>query len=152
MNITISPNLGEKKDRVRVGRGTGSGRGCRCGKGNKGQKARAGAGPRPWFEGGQMPIYRRLSKRGFKHLSKVYFNILNLETLNFFKDGESVTIESLKKNGLIKTNDAPVKLLGNGELKVKNLKVTVDLVSAAAKTKLEALGGSVELTTSTPKE
>lgn len=145
MNITISPNLGEKKDRVRVGRGTGSGRGCRSGHGNKGQKARAGAGPRPWFEGGQMPIYRRMSKRGFKNLNKVYFNILNLGSLNGFKDGDALTIESLKANGLIKSNDAPVKLLGNGELKVKNLKVAVNLVSQTAKAKLEALGGSIEL-------
>ena len=143
--VEIKPVPGSKKNPIRRGRGAGNGRGVRCGRGNKGQKARTGGGVRLGFEGGQMPLFRRMPKRGFKNNFKVYFNIINLATMDHFKDGTEINTELLKKSGLIKSNGAPVKLLGNGELKVKNLKIKVNACSAAAKLMVEKSGGTVEI-------
>lgn len=133
------------KKAKRVGRGIGSGRGGYSGRGAKGQKARAGGSIRPKFEGGQMPLYRRLPKRGFKNLNKVVFNVLNISSLNVFEDGSEITIDLLKDKGLVKSNSLPVKLLANGELKINKLNVTVNACSKPAKEKIESLGGKLNL-------
>ncbi|OHD56756.1 MAG: 50S ribosomal protein L15 [Spirochaetes bacterium GWF1_49_6] len=143
--IEIKPVPGSKKSPIRRGRGSGNGKGVRCGRGNKGQKARSGGGVRPGFEGGQMPLYRRMPKRGFKNINKIYFNIINLRDLVSFKEGSEVTVEAIRKSGLIKSNKSPVKLLANGELTIKGLKIKVNACSATAKLKVEQAGGSVEL-------
>lgn len=135
---------GVKKSK-RIGRGLGSGRGAYSGRGQKGQKARTGGGVRPGFEGGQMPLYRRLPKRGFKSLDHKVYNIINIASLKDIQAGSEVSPESLKSLGLIHANNRPVKLLGNGELKIKNLQIKVHAVSAQAKAKIEALGGTVTI-------
>ena len=99
----------------------------------------------PWFEGGQMPLYRRIPKKGFKNINKVFFNIINIANLNIFKEGDTVDIKSLKDKGLIKKDSAPVKLLANGDLSVTGLKIEVNKCSDAAKQKVESAGGSVKL-------
>ncbi len=129
----------------RVGRGIGSGRGGFSGRGAKGQKARSGGSIRPRFEGGQMPLYRRLPKRGFKPFSRLVYNIININTLGVFAENSEITISVLKEKGLIKDNSLPVKLLADGKLEVKGLKITVNKCSKAAKEKIETLGGSVVL-------
>lgn len=144
MAVVQINRTGVKKAK-RVGRGIGSGRGGYSGRGAKGQKARSGGSVSPWFEGGQMPLYRRVPKRGFKNNNKIDFNIVNLAAFSGFDSGTEVTIDLLKEMGLIKANKNPVKLLGNGELKVKKLKIVVHACSASAKEKIEALGGQVEL-------
>ena len=143
--IQIKQIKGATKAPKVLGRGTGNGRGRTCGRGNKGQKARAGATINPGFEGGQMPIFRRLPKRGFKNVNKVYMNLLNLNSLNGFADGTKVDEAVLLEKGLIKDNGSPVKVLGNGELKAKNLTLSVHAVSETAKSKIEKTGGKVEL-------
>lgn len=143
--IDITPIPGSKKLRKRIGRGTGNGRGKTCGRGNKGQKSRSGGKLPPWFEGGQMPLYRRIPKRGFKSLNKIYYNIINVDSLKDFKEGDKVDTKALLEKGLIKRNGAPVKLLANGELAVKGLKIEVCKCSAAAKEKVEKAGGTIEL-------
>lgn len=143
--ILINVDKASVKRRKVVGRGCGNGRGRYCGKGQKGQKARKGAAINPRFEGGQMPLYRRIPKRGFKNINKVVSNIINMSNLSIFDEGSDVTIEVLKEKGLIKANNAPVKLLGTGELKVKKLKIKVNATSEAAKQKIEKLGGTVEI-------
>jgi large subunit ribosomal protein L15 len=144
-NIEIKPVANSTKSRRRVGRGTGSGKGKTCGRGNKGQKSRSGGTLMPWFEGGQMPLYRRIPKKGFKNINKVFFNIINIANLNIFKEGDTVDIKSLKDKGLIKKDSAPVKLLANGDLSVTGLKIEVNKCSDAAKQKVESAGGSVKL-------
>jgi large subunit ribosomal protein L15 len=143
--IKIKPNYGSVRKAKRVGRGTGSGKGKQCGRGGKGQTARTGSSIRPGFEGGQMPLYRRLPKRGFKNSSKVYANLVNVSILNAFAEGETVNRETLLAKGLIKEDGQPIKLLANGDLQVKKLKVIVDSASESAKQKVEKSGGSVEL-------
>ncbi|MGC8764636.1 MAG: 50S ribosomal protein L15 [Brevinematia bacterium] len=143
MNL-IQPKGAVKKAK-RVGRGIANGRGRYCGRGQKGQKARSGGGVRLGFEGGQMPLYRRLPKRGFKNPDKIFYRVLNVSSLSVFSEGDEVTIEKLEEKGLIGKGKSPVKLLGNGELAVKGLKVFVNAVSASAKDKIEKLGGSVSL-------
>ncbi|MCX7820940.1 MAG: 50S ribosomal protein L15 [Brevinematales bacterium] len=143
--IKLNQPAGAVKKAKRVGRGIGNGRGRYCGKGQKGQKARSGGGVRIGFEGGQMPLYRRLPKRGFKNIDKVFYRIINVSQLEVFKANEEVTIEKLEEKGLVKKANTPVKLLGNGDLKVKGLKVSVNAISASAKEKIEKLGGSVNL-------
>ena len=133
------------KKAKRIGRGIGSGRGGFSGRGAKGQKARSGGSINPRFEGGQMPLYRRLPKRGFKNNDKIFFNIINVEALNVLKEGTEATVELLKEMGLVKSNELPVKLLGNGELKVKNLKVSVNKCSKTAKEKIEGMSGQINL-------
>ena len=130
-------------DNFRRGRGHGSGNGKTAGKGHKGQKARSGA-PRPGFEGGQMPLYRRLPKRGFKCINHKEIVAVNLDVLNRFEDGAVVTVESLVEAGIVKNPRDGVKILGNGEL-TKKLTVRVNAASAAAVEKIEAVGGTVEV-------
>ena len=145
MNLsTLAPAEGAvSRDDFRRGRGHGSGNGKTAGKGHKGQKARSGA-PRPGFEGGQMPLYRRLPKRGFKCRNHKEIVALNVDVLNRFEDGATVTIESLVDAGIVSNPRDGVKILGSGEL-TKKLTVAVTAVSASAKEKIEALGGSVDL-------
>ena len=139
----LSPAKGSHRSRKRLGRGTGSGNGKTAGKGHKGQKARKGGGIAPGFEGGQMPLYRRLPKRGFKNPFRVAYNPINLDVLNRFESGTRVTVELLKKAGLIKDPKNPVKILGRGEL-TKPLTLVVEKVSAKARAEVEKAGGSIE--------
>ena len=127
----------------RRGRGHASGNGKTAGKGHKGQKARSGA-PRPGFEGGQMPLYRRLPKRGFKNPNAKKIVIVNVSDLERFEDGTDVTVEMLMDAGLVKKACDGVKVLGNGEL-TKKLNVSVNAFSESAKEKIEALGGKAEV-------
>ena len=129
-------------DNFRRGRGHGSGNGKTAGKGHKGQKARSGA-PRIGFEGGQMPLYRRLPKRGFTNINSKNIVAINLDTLNRFDAGETVTVEKLVEVGAIKNPRDGVKILGNGEL-TKKLTVEVNAFSASAKAKIEELGGEAK--------
>ena len=130
-------------DNFRRGRGHGSGNGKTAGKGHKGQKARSGA-PRPGFEGGQMPLYRRLPKRGFTNRNTKDIVSINITELNRFEDGTVVTIETLVENGVIKNPKDGVKILGNGEL-TKKLTVKANAFSASAAEKIQALGGTTEV-------
>ena len=130
-------------DNFRRGRGHGSGNGKTAGKGHKGQKARSGA-PRPGFEGGQMPLYRRLPKRGFKNRNTKDIVAVNVERLEKFENGSEVTAESLIARGIISHARDGVKILGNGEL-TKKLTVKVNAVSEGAKAKIEAVGGTCEV-------
>ena len=130
-------------DNFRRGRGHGSGNGKTAGKGHKGQKARSGA-PRPGFEGGQMPLYRRLPKRGFKNRNTKDIVAVNVERLEKFENGSEVTAESLIALGIISHARDGVKILGNGEL-TKKLTVQVNAVSEGAKAKSEAVGGTCEV-------
>ena len=130
-------------DNFRRGRGHGSGNGKTAGKGHKGQKARSGA-PRPGFEGGQMPLYRRIPKRGFKCRNSKEIVGINLSALERFEDGATVTVETLMEAGVVKNPRDGVKILGSGEL-TKKLTVQVDAFSASAKEKIEALGGKAEV-------
>jgi large subunit ribosomal protein L15 len=139
----LTPNPGSRRPRKRVGRGIGSGHGKTCGRGQKGAGARSGSKSRPWFEGGQLPLVRRVPKRGFTNIWRVPSQVLNLRDLANF-DGTKVTAESLVAAGLVRRADRPIKLLGTGEAKGK-LQVTLQSVSAAARQKIEAAGGSVEL-------
>ena len=130
-------------DNFRRGRGHGSGNGKTAGKGHKGQKARSGA-PRPGFEGGQMPLYRRIPKRGFTCRNSKEIVGINLSYLERFEDGATVTVESLVEAGIVKNTRDGVKILGNGEL-TKKLTVQANAFSASAKEKIDALGGKAEV-------
>ena len=135
----LQPAAGSKhSDNFRRGRGHGSGNGKTAGKGHKGQKARSGA-PRPGFEGGQMPLYRRLPKRGFKNRNSKEIVAINISELERFRSGSTVTIEKMVETGLIKNTRDGVKILGNGEF-TKKLNVKANAFSASAKEKIEALG------------
>ena len=127
----------------RRGRGHGSGNGKTAGKGHKGQKARSGQ-PRVGFEGGQMPLYRRLPKRGFKNVGRAQIETINLSDLEKFEEGADVTIEALLEKGIIRDVKDGVKVLSNGEL-TKKVNVAVNAYSAAAKAKIEELGGKAEV-------
>ena len=140
----LRPAAGSKhSDNFRRGRGHGSGNGKTAGKGHKGQKARSGA-PRPGFEGGQMPLYRRIPKRGFTCRNSKNIVGINLSYLERFDDGATVTVASLVESGIVKNPRDGVKILGNGEL-TKKLTVQVNAYSASAKEKIEALGGKAEV-------
>ncbi|MEE1195612.1 MAG: 50S ribosomal protein L15 [Lachnospiraceae bacterium] len=140
----LSPAEGSRQnDNFRRGRGHGSGNGKTAGKGHKGQKARSGA-TRPGFEGGQMPLYRRIPKRGFTNRNTKDIVAINVSVLNRFEDGAEVTVESLLASGAISRAGDGVKILGNGEIS-KKLTVKVNAVSESAKAKIEAAGGSVEV-------
>lgn len=140
----LSPAAGSKhNDNFRRGRGHGSGNGKTAGKGHKGQKARSGA-PRIGFEGGQMPLYRRIPKRGFKCINSKQIVALNLDVLNRFDDGATVTVTDLIEAGIVKNERDGVKILGGGEL-TKKLDVKVNAFSASAKEKIEAVGGTCEV-------
>ena len=140
----LKPAEGSRKKEIRVGRGIGSGVGKTCGRGHKGQKARSGGGVRPGFEGGQMPIYRRLPKRGFKNIWAKKFATVNVESLNRFDDGAVVDAVALVEVGILKNVLDGVKVLGNGELS-KKLTVKVQAISKSAKEKIEAARGSVDV-------
>jgi len=129
-----------RKNRKRVGRGPGSGNGKTSGRGMNGQKARSGNKYRPWFEGGQMPLQRRIPKRGFKSLNKKVFQLVNVSSLDKFEDGQTVDPAALAQKGLIKKSDRPVKILGFGELS-KRLVVHADAFSGSAKEKIAQAGG-----------
>ncbi|MBQ3512883.1 MAG: 50S ribosomal protein L15 [Lachnospiraceae bacterium] len=140
----LQPAEGSKhSDNFRRGRGHGSGNGKTAGKGHKGQKARSGA-PRPGFEGGQMPLYRRIPKRGFTNRNTKDIVAINVSALEVFDNGTEVTVETLLQQGIIKNPRDGVKILGNGEL-TKKLTVKVNAFSASAKEKIEALGGNAEV-------
>ena len=145
MDLSILlPAAGSKQsDNFRRGRGHGSGNGKTAGKGHKGQKARSGA-PRPGFEGGQMPLYRRLPKRGFTNRNSLTIVGINLSALEGFEDGAVVTVDSLIESGIVRNPKDGVKILGNGEL-TKKLTVKANAFSASAKEKIEALGGTCEV-------
>ncbi len=140
----LKPTPGSRHRRRRVGRGESSGLGKTCGKGHKGQKSRSGASIRPGFEGGQMPLMRRLPKKGFSNVRfKTNYAIVNLVDLELkFSDGDSVNEETLRACGLVKGVCDGVKLLGNGDV-TKKLTISVDKVSAAARDKIEKAGGSI---------
>ena len=130
-------------DNFRRGRGHGSGNGKTAGKGHKGQKARSGA-PRPGFEGGQMPLYRRIPKRGFTYRNRKEFVAINVNVLDRFDNGAEVTVDTLIESGIVKDPKDGIKILANGEL-TKKLTVKANAFSAAAKEKIEALGGTCEV-------
>lgn len=145
MNLsTLKPAEGSKQsDNFRRGRGHGSGNGKTAGKGHKGQKARSGA-TRPGFEGGQMPLYRRVPKRGFTCRNSKEIIAINLSALNVFDEGSEVTVDTLIGAGIVSNPKDGVKILGNGEL-TKKLTVKANAFSASAKEKIEALGGKAEV-------
>ena len=141
----LRPSEGAFKTSKRLGRGTGSGLGKTSGKGHKGQNARSGGGVRPGFEGGQLPLFRRLPKRGFSNaMFKVEYATINVSDLEKFEDGAVVTPELLKEMGILKKQLAGVKVLGNGEL-TKKLTVKASKFSASAVEKIEAIGGKAEV-------
>ena len=140
----LSPAAGSAKAAWRKGRGPGSGNGKTAGKGHKGQNARSGGGVRPGFEGGQLPLYRKLPKRGFNNKFGKEYAIINVSTLNKFADGETVNIEVLMNKGIIDKACDGLKVLGNGELK-KAITVEAKVFSATAKEKIEAAGGKAEV-------
>ena len=140
----LSPAEGSvMSDNFRRGRGHGSGNGKTAGKGHKGQKARSGA-PRLGFEGGQMPLYRRIPKRGFKNRNRLEIVAINISALEKFDNGADVTVDTLIESGIVKNPKDGVKILGNGEL-TKKLNVKANAFSASAKEKIEALGGTCEV-------
>lgn len=140
--LTAAP--GATRAAKRIGRGHGSGNGKTAGKGHKGQKARAGHGMRPGFEGGQMPLQRRIPKRGFNNIFAKEVVAVNVGSLNRFEDGAQVTVEALKEAGILKKTGDALKILANGEL-TKKLTVKADAFSEAAKAKIEAAGGKAEV-------
>ncbi|MDY0276535.1 MAG: 50S ribosomal protein L15 [Acholeplasma sp.] len=140
----LKPTDGARKERKRLGRGQGSGTGKTAGKGHKGQKARSGKTIRPGFEGGQLPFFQRLPKRGFNNINRKEFAIVNLKDLNIFNDGDVITPEVLLEKGVITKLLAGVKVLGNGTLD-KKVTVKAHRFSEAAKAAIEKNGGTVEV-------
>ena len=140
----LSPAEGSAKAGYRKGRGPGSGNGKTAGKGHKGQNARSGGGVRPGFEGGQIPLYRKLPKRGFHNKFATNYAIVNVSALNVFEDGAVVTTEALLEKRIIRKTLDGLKVLGNGEL-TKKLTVQANIFSATAKEKIEAAGGKTEV-------
>ena len=141
----LSPKEGSVRENFRKGRGPGSGNGKTAGKGHKGQNARSGGGVRPGFEGGQLPLYRKLPKRGFKnYLFGKRYAVINVQSLNKFNDGDVVDAAALLANGVINEVKGGIKVLGEGEL-TKKLTVKAAVFSASAKEKIEAVGGKTEV-------
>lgn len=140
---TLKPALGSIKKRKRIGRGTGSGHGKTATKGHKGQKARSGGSIKAGFEGGQMPLQRRLPKRGFTPLERIEYAVVNLKQLDVFEAGTTVDCVSLAAKGLIKNTNVCVKILGNGDI-LKPLTVAATKFSKTAKDKIIAVGGTIE--------
>jgi large subunit ribosomal protein L15 len=140
----LGPAKGSRKRKVRVGRGMGSKLGKTAGSGNKGQQSRRGYSRRRGFEGGQMPLHRRIPKRGFHNLFGVEYSVVNLEELNVFPAGETVTPDLLRAHGFVRRATGPIKVLGDGELKNK-LTVHAQAFSASAKEKITKAGGSFEV-------
>lgn len=141
----IGPKAGSKRRKRRVGRGIAAGQGASCGFGMRGQKSRSGTGTKAGFEGGQMPLYRRVPKlKHFTLINQKHFTVVNVEALNSLDASSEVTLESLLANGILTANDGPLKILGNGELSVAlNVKAAAFTKSAAQK--IEAAGGSCEV-------
>ncbi|WAA09414.1 50S ribosomal protein L15 [Fervidibacillus albus] len=137
-------NEGSRKTRKRVGRGTASGHGKTSGRGQKGQNARSGGGVRPGFEGGQMPLFQRLPKRGFTNINRKEYAIVNLDALNRFEDGTEVTPELLIETGIVSKEKAGIKVLAKGTIE-KKLTVKAHKFSSAAKEAIEAAGGQIEV-------
>lgn len=140
----LKPAEGSTSNSFRRGRGHGSGNGKTAGKGHKGQNARSGGGVRPGFEGGQMPLYRRIPKRGFKCINTKEIVAINVSLLNVFDDGAVVDLAALRSKGLVSNPKDGVKILGNGDI-TKKLTVQVNAFSASAKEKIEAAGGKAEV-------
>jgi len=140
----LKPAEGSKKTRTRRGRGIGSGLGKTSGKGHGGQRSRSGGGVRPGFEGGQMPLIRRVPKRGFTNIFKKEIAIVNLESLNIFEEGNVVTPELMREKGIAKKGKDGIKILGNGEIS-KALTVRANAFSQTAEEKIKAAGGTVEV-------
>lgn len=140
---TLKPALGSTKNRKRIGRGPGSGHGKTATKGHKGQKARSGGSIKAGFEGGQMPLQRRLPKRGFTPINRIEYVLVNIDQLENFDAGTTIDPSVLASKGLIKSSTSCVKILGNGEL-TKSLKISAAKFSQSAKSKIEAAGGSCE--------
>lgn len=142
----LKPAAGSRRKPKRIGRGPGSGLGKTAGRGEKGQRSRSGYSSKRGFEGGQMPLHRRLPKRGFTNIFRTACRVVNVGRLNDFEAGSVITPESLEQVGLLRKGKEPVKVLGNGELKVA-LTVRVHRISAAAAKKIEAAGGKAEILT-----
>ncbi len=141
----LRPAKGAVKTRKRVGRGTGSGLGTTAGRGSNGQNSRSGGGVRPGFEGGQMPLYRRLPKRGFTNVFAKRYNEVNVDKLNIFENGTVVTPELLKETGVVKKIEKNgIKILGNGNLE-RNLTIQAQKFTKSATEKIEAAGGKAEV-------
>ncbi|HTX54290.1 MAG TPA: 50S ribosomal protein L15 [Candidatus Baltobacteraceae bacterium] len=140
----LTPPAGSRHRRKIVGRGTGSGHGKTSGRGEKGQKARAGGSSRPWFEGGQLPLHRRVPKRGFVNLFRTEYAVLNIRDLERFEAGAAVTPATLAEAGLIRASATAVKVLGDGTLR-KALTVSAHRFSKVAEEKIRAAGGTVEV-------
>ena len=140
----MKPAEGARKQRKRVGRGTGSGHGKTSGRGHDGQNARSGGGVRLGFEGGQIPLFQRLPKRGFTNINRKEYAIVNLDTLNRFEDGTEVTPELLIESGIVSNAKSGIKILGNGTLE-KKITVKAHKFSASAKEAIEKTGGQTEV-------
>jgi len=140
----LKPPKGATHSKKRRGLGTASGNGKTAGRGEKGQKSRSGYSRRFGFEGGQMPLIRRIPKRGFTNVNKIDYQVVNVEKLNIFNDGDTVTRESLREVGCISKVTVPVKILGNGEI-TKKIHIKVDRITPMAKKKIEEKGGTVEV-------
>ena len=142
---SLKPNSGARRKKLRKGRGIAAGQGASCGFGMRGQKSRSGRPTRPGFEGGQMPLYRRVPKlKHFPLVNRKLFNVINVSKLNSLKEGTIVNIDSLVKKGLLTNPKYPLKILGNGDLNVK-LKVQASAFTTSAKSKIEAAGGTCEI-------
>lgn len=141
----LQPAAGSKKARTRVGRGLGSGLGKTSGRGQKGQNSRSGGGVRTGFEGGQMPLYRRLPKRGFNNVFAKQYAEVNVEQLNRFEDGSTVDPVALIEAGILKNVRDGIRILGNGSLETKNLTVIANGFTKSAEEKITAAGGKVEV-------
>ena len=139
----LSPAAGSAVKPFRKGRGAGSGNGKTAGKGHKGQNARSGGGVKPGFEGGQLPLYRRLPKRGFTNHFATVYSVVNVEALNCFEDGAVVDMAALMAAGIVRKANDGLKILGRGEI-TKKLTVRANVFSASAKEKIEAVGGTAE--------
>ena len=140
----LRPAAGSTKDRKRIGRGVGSGWGKTAGRGSKGQNARSGGGVRPGYEGGQMPLHRRLPKRGFTNIFKKFMAVVNVNDLSRFESGAVVDEATLVRSGLVKGRMDGIKLLGQGDIDIA-LTVKINAISRSAKAKIEAAGGTVEV-------
>ena len=140
----LAPAFGSTKEAKRIGRGHGSGNGKTAGKGHKGQKARSGHGMRPGFEGGQMPLQRRVPKRGFNNIFAEEWAAINLSALEVFEDGATVDAAALADKGIVKKASLPIKVLGNGKL-TKKLTVKLNAFSASAAEKINSVGGKAEV-------
>ena len=142
---SLKSNTGSRKKKLRKGRGIAAGQGASCGFGMRGQKSRSGRPTRPGFEGGQMPLYRRVPKlKHFPLINQKSFTIINISSLNDVKEGTTVNLDSLVKAGIVTSPKYPLKVLGNGNLKVK-LTVQAALFTSSAKSKIEAVGGTCEI-------